>query len=66
MATLPQKVQAEIRMRKLLEDAGLPEPDRIEYGYTCIRLIFEEPKLVVVIDIDQPEDANASVDSDVA
>jgi hypothetical protein len=63
MATLAQKIQAETRMRELLEKSGLPQPDHIEYGYTCIRLFFEESKLVVVIDIDQPEDASLPPDS---
>jgi hypothetical protein len=56
MATLAQKIRAEKQMRDLLEEGGLPQPDYIEYGYTCIRLIFEEPKLCVVIDIDEPPD----------
>ena len=66
MATLDQKIQAEIRMRKLLEEIGLPQPDHVEYGFTCIRLFFEETKTVIVIDIDEPEDAETAVDSDVA
>lgn len=52
MATLAQKIEAETRMREVLADGGLPDPDRIEYGHGCIRLIFEEPKVVLVIDID--------------
>jgi hypothetical protein len=56
MATLAQKIEAENRMRDLLEEAGLPQPDWVEYGFTCIRLFFEETKTVVVIDIDKPED----------
>lgn len=55
MATLAQKIDTERRMRQLIEDGGLPQPDRVEYGFTCIRLIFEASKLVVVIDIDEPE-----------
>ena len=66
MATLGQKIEAEIRMRKLLEEYGLPGPDHVEYGFTCIRLIFEETKTVVVIDIDEPEDADTALDSDAA
>jgi hypothetical protein len=56
MATLAQKIEAEKRMRDLLEEAGLPEPDYVEYGFTCIRLFFNPSKTVVVIDIDDPED----------
>ena len=54
MATLAQKIDTERRMRQLLEDGGLPQPDMVEYGFTCIRLFFEASKTVVVIDIDEP------------
>jgi hypothetical protein len=64
MASLAQKIEAEKRMRELLEESGLPEPDHVEYGFTCIRLFFNRTKQVVVIDIDEPEDAAASVDGD--
>ncbi len=43
-------------MRDLLEEAGLPQPDHVEYGFTCIRLFFEDVKQVVIIDIDPIED----------
>jgi hypothetical protein len=52
MATLKQKIAAERAVREMLEDNGLPEPDQVEYGYGCIRFLFVEPKLAVVIDID--------------
>jgi len=54
MATLAQKIEAEQRMRQLLEENGLPAPDAVEYGYTCLRLLFNEPKTVLIIDIDEP------------
>ncbi|MGH2856839.1 MAG: hypothetical protein ACRDMJ_05080 [Solirubrobacteraceae bacterium] len=66
MATLAQKVEAEKRMRDLLEQEGLPQPDGVEYGFTCIRLFFEETKTMVVIDIDEPPDLEADVEADVA
>jgi hypothetical protein len=59
MASLAQKIEAENRMRQLLEENGLPEPDHVEYGYTCIRLFFNRTKQVVVIDIDEPEEGPA-------
>ena len=59
MATLAQKMEPEKRMRGLLEESGLPQPDHVEYGFTCIRLFFDSTKQVVVIDIDEPEDAGA-------
>jgi hypothetical protein len=52
MATLARKIEAERRMRELLESEGLPAPDRIEYGDDCIRLFFEETMTAVVIDLD--------------
>jgi hypothetical protein len=45
-------VDAERRMRDLLEMGGLPQPDAIEYGEECIRLFFYESKLVVIVDLD--------------
>jgi hypothetical protein len=53
MATLKQKIAVERKMRELIETENLPEPDWIEYGYTCVRVVWERPKLCVVIDIDE-------------
>ena len=58
MATLKQKIQAEAKVRELLRESGLPDPDGVEYGHRCIRLFFEQPKVALVVDIDNPtEDA---------
>jgi hypothetical protein len=51
MATLKQKIEAEMRVREILADNGVPAPDEIEYGHTCIRCFWDEPKLVLVVDI---------------
>jgi hypothetical protein len=66
MATLAQKIETETRMRNLLEEAGLPQPDHVEYGFTCIRLFFDESMTVVVVDIDEPPQRIADVESDLA
>jgi hypothetical protein len=67
MATLVQKIEAERRMRGLLEDNGLPQPDHVEYGFTCIRLFFNRTKTVVIIDLDEsPRGPEADVEADVA
>lgn len=66
MATLAQKIETEKPMRDLLEDGGLPQPDYVENGFTCIRLFFNEAKVVVVIDIDDPGDTDPDVDTDAA
>ena len=55
MATLEQKIRCERDARVFCEEYGLPNPDRIEYGYTCIRLFWDEPKTALVIDIDGPD-----------
>jgi len=60
MATLAEKIRAEKRMRDLLREGGLPQPDYVEYGYTCIRLFFMDTKTVVVVDIDEPPEGGFS------
>lgn len=52
MATLEMKIQAEVRMRELLEMEGLAPPDEVEYGFGCVRLYWHDTKTCVVIDID--------------
>lgn len=66
MATQAQKIQAEVRMRKFLEDNDLPQPDFVEYGFTCIRLFYTAEKVCVVFDIDEPEGDGTSDDADAA
>ncbi len=53
MATLKQKIAAERKVKALLQRDGIPEPDRIEYGFTCIRLFWEASKVVLAIDIEE-------------
>jgi 8-oxo-dGTP pyrophosphatase MutT (NUDIX family) len=49
---------AEARMREILEEAGLPEPDEVGYGDGEIELRRREQKVAVVIDgIPQVDDA---------
>jgi hypothetical protein len=54
VATLEQKIAAERNGRAMLEHGGLPQPDAVEYGYTCIRFFWNEPKVMLVIEIDKP------------
>jgi hypothetical protein len=54
MATLAQKIRCEKHAREMLQREGLPDPDRVEYGHTCIRLFWEHSKVVMVVDIDDP------------
>ncbi len=64
MATLAQKIAAETAVREMIAEHGLPEPDDIEYGITCIRVLWNEPKLALVVDIDPPPDETAITDRD--
>ena len=54
MATLQQKIEAELRFRALVDEEGLPHPDHIEYGHGCIRALWTASKLCVIVDIDDP------------
>jgi hypothetical protein len=66
MATLEQKIQAEHQMRELLRSQDMPQPDVVEYGYTCVRFFFKDSKACVVIDIDDPNHPeHAQFDEDV-
>jgi hypothetical protein len=53
--TLEAKIEAEHRLRELLRAEGLPEPDEVEYGHTCVRFLFHESKTCVVIDLEAPD-----------
>jgi len=50
--TLEAKIEVECRLRELLSSEGMPQPDEVEFGYTCVRFIFHESKTCVVIDLD--------------
>lgn len=53
-ATLAQKIACERDVRAMLEDHGLTQPDEVEYGYGCIRLLWTEEKFCLVVDITDP------------
>jgi hypothetical protein len=54
--TLEAKIEAEHLLREFLRSYDLPQPDEVEYGFTCVRFIFHESKTCVVMDLD-PEDS---------
>lgn len=65
MATLAEKIACERDARAMLEREGLPAPDRVEYGHTCIRLLWHQAKVCLTIDIDEPpEGGEFSEESD--
>jgi hypothetical protein len=58
MASIERKREAEEAMHELLEREGVPLPDEVEYGETCIRLLWHDQKLAVVVDLDDLPVAN--------
>jgi hypothetical protein len=53
--------ETEARMRDIVREAGLPEPDRVEYEESSIFLYWDEEKLVVEVDeipVDPPAAAS--------
>jgi hypothetical protein len=59
MATIDQKQRAERRMLQLLEDAGLPAPDDVQYEQNCVRLLWHDRKVAVVIELDDFDEVDA-------
>ncbi len=37
----------------MLDDHGLPQPDEVEYGQGCIRLLWHEEKTCLIVEIDK-------------
>ena len=52
MAPIDIKQQAERRIRALLDSAGLPEPDEVQYGTQSIQLLWHDRKVAVVVDLE--------------
>jgi hypothetical protein len=59
MATIDKKQRAERRMLQLLEDAGLPAPDEVQYGESCVRLMWHDRKVAVVVELDDFDEIDA-------
>ena len=49
----PGQRAAEARFRQLLTDAGLAEPDRVEYATEELTFFWEESKVAVVVELDE-------------
>ena len=57
MTTLKEFQAAETGLRTLLENAGMPEPDEIEYRETSIVALWHESKAAIVVDLEEgPEE----------
>lgn len=52
MAPADQNEQIEKRMRALIRDHGLPMPDEVQHGKRCVRFLWHDLKVAVVVDLD--------------
>ncbi len=57
-----RQISADIRLRALLRAEGLPEPDAVKYGNSCVRFFFHETKTCVVVDLDEAGDDPTSAE----
>ncbi len=53
MTTLKDLQAAETSLRTLLDNAGLPEPDGIEYRKSSIVARWHDSKAAVVVDLEE-------------
>jgi hypothetical protein len=60
MAAIDRKQQIERRMLRLLDDYGLERPDEIEYGERCVRFLWHDRKVAVVVDLDDFDEIETS------
>ena len=44
-------------MLALLEDSGLPLPDEVEYGAACVRFLWLDLRVAVVVELDEEFEA---------
>jgi hypothetical protein len=54
MQPTPRHIQAEADFRRLIATDDLPEPDEVEYTRGSVYFRWEEQKLVVAVDLDDP------------
>lgn len=59
MDTLKHHVEAEVRIRRLLEESHLPAPDAIEYEEGSVWVFWDEPRVALEIDLELGADGTA-------
>jgi hypothetical protein len=47
-------MDAESNFRRLIASNDLPEPDEVEYTRGSVYFLWNEPKLAVAVDLDDP------------
>ncbi len=56
----PTHAEAEQRVRKLLRDNGLPEPDSVRHGADEVAFCWHESKTVVIVELDADDPARST------
>jgi hypothetical protein len=51
---VPTPAEAEERLRKLIADAGLPQPDEVRHRPGEVVLMYHEQKLAFVFELSEP------------
>ena len=46
-------------MRALLQEYGLPWPDEVQHGERCVRFLWHDRKVAVVVDLDDFDEIDA-------
>jgi hypothetical protein len=54
--------EVERRFRRLVADADMLEPDRVEYEPEAVVFFWDGPKLAVAVDFDRPEEDISALD----
>jgi hypothetical protein len=60
MTAVPHHAEVEAAFRALLCDADLPPPDSVRYEPRSVLFSWHEPRLAVVVDLDESLPAPAS------
>lgn len=59
MTPQDRKQQVERQMLQLLEDSGLMLPDVVTYREDSVEFLWEDQKVLVIVDLDDFEETNA-------
>jgi hypothetical protein len=54
MQPTPRHEAAEADFHRMLETADLPAPDEVEYRRASVVFLWKEPKVAVVVDLEDP------------
>ena len=62
MSTIPLQAEIEDRFLRLLDERGLPLPDRSMWGARDVSFVWEHANLVVIVDRDDRDQMEAQAD----